>query len=174
MSAGPPAKKRKSDGLGEASSSGPAFASSSSSSAPIASEQQSSAASRLLRFTGHLHFRQRLTLAVLSGRAIRIDKIRSASTEPGITNSEASFLRLLEKITNGSKVEIGYTGTSIFLKPGGVAGGKVTHDCGSDKSIAWFLEWIIVLAPFAKRELQLTLKGITTNHDELGVSVGTE
>ena len=146
-------------------------AASSSSTAQVLSEQQSSAASRLLKFTGHMHFRQRLILSILSGRPIRIDKIRSQNTEPGITTCEASFLRLLEKVTNGSKVEIGYTGTSIFFKPGVVAGGKVSHDCGLDKSIGWFLEWIVVLAPFAKRELHLTMKGITTSHDELGVHI---
>ncbi|KDN45735.1 18S rRNA biogenesis protein [Tilletiaria anomala UBC 951] len=145
----------------------------SGSSVPSASEQQSASASRLMRFTGHAYLRQRIVLSVLSGRPIRIDKIRASSsfTEPGLSNYEASFLRLIEKITNGSKVEIGYTGTSIFLKPGIVSGGKVTHDCGADKSISWYLEWIICLAPFAKRELHLTLKGITTHYNELGADI---
>lgn len=135
------------------------------------SEVTEVAASRLIKFTGALCFRQRLALAVLSGRPVRIDGIRANSVSPGLTSAEASFLRLLDKVTNGSKIEIGYTGTSVFFRPGVVRGGKVSHDCPLDKSIAWFLEWIIPLAPFAKRELHLTLTGITTGPDSLGVDL---
>ncbi|PWN47826.1 18S rRNA biogenesis protein [Violaceomyces palustris] len=125
--------------------------------------------SRLLRFTGHSHFRQRLILSILSGRPVRIDAIRPEDQEPGIRDFEAGFLRLLEKVTNGSHVEISYTGTSVLLRPGVIAGGTVNHDCGTSRSIGYFLEWITILAPFAKKELTLNLKGITTAEGDLGV-----
>ena len=73
---------------------------------------------RVLRFSGHAYLRQRLVLATLAGRPVRIDKIRPDDEEPGLRDFEASFLRLLEKITNGSAVEINYTGTSIYFQPG--------------------------------------------------------
>lgn len=122
-------------------------------------------ATRLLRFTSHRYFRSRLILSVLSGRPVRIDAIRADSSSPGLRDYEASFLRLLEKVTNGSHVEISYTGTSVLLRPGSIAGGNVTHDCGTTRGVGYFLEWMAVLAPFAKRELTLTLKGITTGGD---------
>lgn len=123
---------------------------------------------RVLRFTGHAYFRQRLVLATLAGRPVRIDRIRPDDEEPGLRNFEASFLRLLEKLTNGSAVEINYTGTSMFYQPGIVYGGTVTHDCGTTRGIGYFLEWIVALAPFAKEELSLTLRGITSGQGDLG------
>lgn len=125
--------------------------------------------SRLLRFTGHRNFRQRLILSLVSQRPVRIDSIRPDSSSPGIRDFEANFLRLIEKITNGSHVEISYTGTSILLKPGVIAGGKVVHDCSLTRGIGYWLEWIVVLAPFAKKELSLTLRGVTNMDGDLGV-----
>ena len=125
--------------------------------------------SRLLRFTGHRNFRQRLILALVSQRPVRIDSIRPDSSSPGIRDFEANFLRLIEKLTNGSHVEISYTGTSVLLKPGVIAGGKVVHECSLTRGIGYWLEWVVVLAPFAKKELALTLKGVTNMDGDLGV-----
>ncbi|SPO28056.1 related to RCL1 - RNA terminal phosphate cyclase-like protein [Ustilago trichophora] len=129
----------------------------------------SDAKSRLLRFTGHRNFRQRLILSLVSQRPVRIDSIRPDSSSPGIRDFEANFLRLIEKVTNGSHVEISYTGTSILLKPGVISGGKVVHDCSLTRGIGYWLEWMVVLAPFAKKELYLTLKGVTNMDGDLGM-----
>lgn len=64
----------------------------------------------ILRYEGHNFFRQRLILATLSNKIVRIDKIRSDEDHPGLKDYEVSFLRLLEKVTNGAVIEIGYTG----------------------------------------------------------------
>ena len=61
-------------------------------------------------------------------------------------------------------------GTAILLKPGIIAGGPVTHECPLSRSIGYFLEPVIMLAPFAKKPLQLTLRGITTDDNDLSVS----
>jgi RNA 3'-terminal phosphate cyclase len=37
-----------------------------------------------LNYSGHLHFRHRLVLAVLSGKVIKIDKIRPGDKNPGL------------------------------------------------------------------------------------------
>ena len=37
-----------------------------------------------LSFSGHEHFRHRLVLSIISGRPVRIDKIRSADANPGL------------------------------------------------------------------------------------------
>ena len=60
-------------------------------------------------------------------------------------------------------------GTAILLKPGVIAGGPVTHDCPLSRSIGYFLEPVIMLAPFSKRPLQLTLRGITSDDRDLSV-----
>lgn len=125
----------------------------------------------LIHFQSHLFFRQRLVIATLLSKPIRIDNIRSDDNNPGITDYEAGFLRLLEKITNGTNVEISYTGTSILYQPGSLTGGAITHTCSHSKSIGWYLEHVLVLAPFLKHPLNLTLHGITT--DGVDVSVDT-
>lgn len=68
--------------------------------------------SGVLRFEGCQNLRQRLILATLCGRAVRIDNIRSRSENPGLRDFEASLLRLLEKVTDGCLVEINETGPS--------------------------------------------------------------
>lgn len=110
-------------------------------------------------------------LAILTGKHIRIDKIRSEDKNPGLRDFEISLLRLLEKITNGTIIEISVTGTSILLKPGIIFGGVLQHDCPKSRSIGYFLEPIIMLAPFAKRPVQLTLKGITTDDHDLSADL---
>jgi RNA 3'-terminal phosphate cyclase-like protein len=89
-----------------------------------------------LKFRGHQHLRLRLVLAIISGKAVQIDGIRSNEKDPGLRGAwfprlvsqeltsatrklpdyEVNFLRLLEKITNGSHMEISYTGMHTFLQ----------------------------------------------------------
>ncbi|CAE6357346.1 unnamed protein product [Rhizoctonia solani] len=123
----------------------------------------------LVRFTGHNYFRQRITLSILSGKAVRIDGIRPDDQNPGLRDFEASFLRLVEKVTNGSIIEISYTGTSVLVKPGIISGGPVTHECPLSRSIGYFLEPLVAIAPFSKKPLSLTLKGITSDEKDLSV-----
>lgn len=52
-----------------------------------------------------------------------------------------------------------------------IAGGPVVHDCPLSRSIGYFLETVVMLAPFAKKPLQLTLRGITTDDQDLSVSL---
>lgn len=66
--------------------------------------------SDLLRFTSHRHLRQRLLLSILSGKSLRIDAIRSDDVQVGLRDYEINLLRLIEKVTNGSTVEISTTG----------------------------------------------------------------
>ncbi|KAG6832329.1 hypothetical protein H0H87_001970 [Tephrocybe sp. NHM501043] len=125
----------------------------------------------LLHFSGHQHFRHRLVLSILSGKHVKIDKIRPEDKNPGLRDFEISLLRLLEKITNGTLIEISVTGTAILLKPGVILGGPLTHDCPLSRAIGYYLEPIIMLAPFCKTPLQLTLQGITTDENDLSVDL---
>lgn len=128
---------------------------------------------------GAVQFRQRLVVSILSNRPLLIRNIRSDDLEsPGLREHEASFLRLLDRMTNGSTVEINATGTQLRFKPGVLLGGDIDHSCpipdppslddngtasSSSRfaSVGWFLEGILPLAPFGKAPLHLTLEGIT-------------
>ncbi|GBC04694.1 hypothetical protein RclHR1_05810006 [Rhizophagus clarus] len=124
---------------------------------------------KVLKFSGHGYLRQRLILATLSGQIVKIDKIRSEDDDPGLRDFEASFLRLLEKVTNGSTIEINYSGTAILYKPGVITGGKIYHECGTSRAIGYFLEPLIALAPFGKQAFDLTLTGITNDNTDISV-----
>lgn len=62
-----------------------------------------------------------------------------------------------------------FAGTSVLLKPGVITGGEVTHDCPLSRSIGYFLEPLVAIAPFAKTRVHMTLKGITTDDKDLSV-----
>ncbi|KAF8798189.1 18S rRNA biogenesis protein [Phlegmacium glaucopus] len=127
--------------------------------------------SSIVHFSGHQHLRSRLVLSILSGKHVRIDKIRSEDKNPGLRDYEISLLRLLEKVTNGTVIEISVTGTAILLRPGIILGGTLQHDCPTSRSIGYFLEAIVKLAPFAKKPIHLTLKGITTDEHDLSTDI---
>jgi RNA 3'-terminal phosphate cyclase-like protein len=125
----------------------------------------------MMKLEGSAYFRQRLICSTLSGKSVLIKNIRSNSENPGLQDYEASLLRLLDKITNGCVIQIDETGTTLCYKPGILVGGKHNHDCGKTRSIGYFLEAIVVLAPFCKKPLSITLTGITNHTDNLDISV---
>lgn len=126
-----------------------------------------------LRFTGHRAFTQRLVLATLTGRPVHISKIRSSSpTQPGLAPHEVSFLRLLETVTNGSVIDVSYSGTTITYQPGLITGTVpgVNASLASDviehvvpatctRGITYFLVPLALLAPFAKAHMSVRFSG---------------
>ena len=141
-----------------------------------------------LKFEGAEHLTTRLVLSTLTGRPIRISKIRETShTNPGLTPSEVSFFRLLDSITNGSAIEFSMTGTTVVYRPGliigsangyGASGGVIKHELPRDnaKGVSWFLIPLCMLAGFAKAPLNVlfTGSGVITSATQAGdVSVDT-
>ncbi|KAM6986158.1 RNA 3'-terminal phosphate cyclase-like protein [Aplochiton taeniatus] len=120
-------------------------------------------ASQGLIYDGCNFFRQRLVLSTLSGKRVKIKNIRSKDETPGLRDFEASLIRLLDKVTNGTRIEINQTGTVLFYQPGLLYGGVVEHDCSTQRSIGYYLEALLMLAPFMKNPLKAVLKGVT-NH----------
>jgi len=120
-------------------------------------------ASNCVSFEGANFLRQRLVLATLSGKAVKIKKIRAKEQNPGINEYESSFIRLLDKITNGSRIEVNETGTALYYQPGLLLGGELEHDCNVGRGIGYFLEPLLQMAPFTKNHLKIRLKGVTNN-----------
>jgi RNA 3'-terminal phosphate cyclase-like protein len=135
-----------------------------------------------LKFTGSKYLVQRLVLATLTGRTIRISQIRSSShTSPGLAPHEVSFLRLLDAITNGSEIEFSYTGTALAYKPGlitgsaagyGAQGGVIRHELPAEctRGVSYFLVPLCLLAPFSKTKVDVlfTGPGVITSSTETG------
>ena len=118
-----------------------------------------------LRFNqGSNYFRQRLVLSFLTSRPIKIEEIRSKSDlNVGLAPFEVSFLHLLDAISNGSKIKISETGTEVSVIPGALTGGSFSYSCDKSRPLSYYLEPILLLAPFCKKPLQLTLKGRLQN-----------
>jgi len=137
-----------------------------------------------LRFQSHKAFTSRLVLSTLLGRAVRIDQIRPDSpTSTGLAPHEISFLRLLEAVTNGSHIEISYTGTVLLYKPGLVTGsasgsgatsaGVLRHEipANNTRGLSYFLLPICLLAPFSKSKFNVLFTGpgvITSSTERWG------
>jgi len=119
--------------------------------------------SRFQEYTGSNFLRQRLVLATLTSRSVRISNIRTRDDDPGLQEAEAGFVRLLDKMTNGSKVEVNETGTQLTYQPGQLLGGRVEHQCSHSRGVGYWLEPILALAPFCKNPLHLILTGVTNN-----------
>eukprot|EP00127_Corallochytrium_limacisporum_P002491 Clim_evm48s128 gene=Clim_evmTU48s128 len=124
-----------------------------------------------LVFEGANYMRQRLVLSMLSGKSIRIEKIRYRDADPGVQDFEASFLRLLDKLSNGTAIEINESGTVLTFTPGAITGGDIEHDCNVARSIGYYLEPIVPILVFAKKFTSLTLRGVTNNEEDPSVDL---
>lgn len=124
-----------------------------------------------LKYEGCNYLRQRLILATLSGRSVEITNIRHKEDNPGLQEYEASFIRLMDAITNGSRIEVNETGTRLFYQPGLLAGGRIEHDCNTHRGIGYYLEALVCLAPFCKKAVHAVLRGVT--NDPIDPSVDT-
>ena len=137
------------------------------------SKIMSTSNNKTLRFDdGATQFRQRICVSILSHRPLLIRNIRADDLQnPGLKEYEASFLRLIDQMTNGSKMEINNTGTQLRFQPGVLLGGDISHSCPDSRSIGWFLEGILPLAPFGKEPLAMFFTGITDGCCEVDPSV---
>jgi len=122
-----------------------------------------------LTFTGSNYLRQRLVLSTLSGKPLRVKEIRSQDEEPGLREFEVNLIRLLDKITNGSRIEVSETGTSFYYQPGLLYGGTIDHECCKLKALGYYLEVLVALGPFCKKALHVTLRGVTNNQSDPSV-----
>jgi RNA 3'-terminal phosphate cyclase-like protein len=135
-----------------------------------------------IRFTTHKSLTHRLVLSTLTGRPVHISQIRSSSpTQTGLAPHEISFLRLLESVTNGSSIQISYTGTTLTYSPGlitgsveglGASGGviKCVLPDTITRGVSWFLIPLCILAPFSKAPVNVRFEGdgVITSATETG------
>ncbi|XP_001604756.1 probable RNA 3'-terminal phosphate cyclase-like protein [Nasonia vitripennis] len=123
----------------------------------------------ILLYEGCNYLRYRLILSTLSGKPVKITDIRTADDDPGLRECEISFVRLLDKITNGSRIELNETGTSLYYSPGLLSGGEIDHECSLQRGIGYYLEGVMALAPFCKTPVSIKLRGVTNNTQDPSV-----
>ena len=81
------------------------------------------------------------------------------------------MLKLLDSITNGTRTDINETGTSLYFMPGMLTGGKCEFDCQLARSMGYYLQVLMCLAPFFKQPLEITLNGVTNDPIDASVSI---
>uniref|UniRef100_A0A0N4ZR32 RNA 3'-terminal phosphate cyclase-like protein n=1 Tax=Parastrongyloides trichosuri TaxID=131310 RepID=A0A0N4ZR32_PARTI len=123
--------------------------------------------SEQLTYSGSNFLRQRLAYSLISGRGVKIIDIRYKDENPGIRDFEKKLFKLIDQITNGVKITINETGTVVNFEPGVLIGGSISFDCGTERSISYFLEILVILGSFCKRPINAKLTGITNKYDEL-------
>lgn len=124
-----------------------------------------------LFYKGCNFFRQRLVLSVLSGKPVKISEIRAQDHVPGLREFEISLVRLIDKITNGTIVELNETGTALYFQPGLLYGGTLEHECSLERGIGYYLEALFMLGFFCKQPLNVTLRGVTSNNIDPSVDL---
>ena len=128
-----------------------------------------------VRFTGAKDFRTRVLVSVLSGKACVIRDIRvngGDAEKIGLRDYEVSLLRLIDKLTNGTKIDISEDGTAVRFNPGVVKGGRrLTHECATSRGIGYYVEPTLALGLFAKKRIDLTLTGVTNDDADVSVDV---
>lgn len=115
-------------------------------------------------YKGSNYLRQRLILSVLSGKPIEISEIRTLEDEPGLKEFEVNLIRLFDKVTNGTSIELNETGTSLYFLPGLLQGGTIEHDCCVERGIGYYLEALLMFGLFCKQPLNAKLRGVTSNN----------
>ena len=124
----------------------------------------------LINLKGSDFFRVKIAYSLLLNKPIIISNMRENSINPGLSDYEISFLRLVEKITNGTKVEISRTGTIIKFFPGIITNNyseEVEFECNNSKNVTYYLEGITPIAMFGKESLKLSLIGVTNNQNDI-------
>ena len=117
---------------------------------------------RPLVFHGPGNLRDILVLATLLGRSVEVRGVREAvSGAPGIRDEELIFVRLLDQVTDGGRLEINDVGTRLRYVPGTLVGGTVEHDCTCGRGLGYFLEPLLFLGPWGRLPLNVTLHGLT-------------
>ena len=70
-----------------------------------------------VKLNGSNYLRQRIILSTLSGKSLKITKIRETESNPGVTEEEMNLLRLVERKPFYTGSIFFPTGSIIFFKP---------------------------------------------------------
>lgn len=117
------------------------------------------------------NFRQALTLSLLAERPLTIKQLNHDLETPGIQDYQVKAVKMLQQMTNGTKLEVSKDGLDIRFFPGLVTnnnGRLLVFHCGEERSIGYFLEMAMIVSLFGKHTLEMQLTGIT--NDSLDVS----
>ncbi|GKT27805.1 putative multi-domain containing protein [Aduncisulcus paluster] len=117
-------------------------------------------------------FAMKITLSLLSSKPIEINNIRVLEADMGLKEHEKSFLNLIKHITLGTKIEISTTEDNVIFTPGTIEGGDLdVFECSNSRSLSYYIEYLLLLLPFARENTVIGLSGVTDADEELSLDV---
>ncbi len=105
--------------------------------------------------------RTAVALSAVTGKGIRVTNIRKNRPNPGLKQQHLKALETAAKICQAQISGLFPGSTELSFVPVEIKGGKYDIDIGTAGSITLFLQCIMPALPFAKEEVELTIKGGT-------------
>jgi RNA 3'-phosphate cyclase len=106
-------------------------------------------------------FRLSLALSALTGRRVRVTRIRAGRPKPGLARQHLAAAEALMDLCRGDAEGLELGSTSVAFRPGGIRGGRLNVDVGTAGSVTLVLQAVLVPALFAVQPTTLTIRGGT-------------
>ncbi len=105
--------------------------------------------------------RTAVALSAVTGREIRVTKIRKNRQNPGLKQQHLKALETAARICEARVSGLFPGSTEISFAPVEIKGGKYDIDIGTAGSITLLLQCLMPALPFAKEKVELTIRGGT-------------
>lgn len=105
--------------------------------------------------------RTAVALSAVTGKEIRVTNIRKNRPNPGLKQQHLKALEAAARIFKAQISGLFPGSTELSFAPVEIGGGKYDIDIGTAGSITLLLQCIMPALPFAKEEVELTVKGGT-------------
>jgi RNA 3'-terminal phosphate cyclase (ATP) len=105
--------------------------------------------------------RTAVALSAVTGREIRVTKIRKNRQNPGLKQQHLKALETAARICEARVSGLFPGSTELSFAPVEIKGGKYDIDIGTAGSITLFLQCLMPALPFAKEKVELTIRGGT-------------
>ncbi|WP_292380833.1 RNA 3'-terminal phosphate cyclase [Methanosarcina sp. UBA289] len=105
--------------------------------------------------------RTAVALSAVTGKEIRVTNIRKNRPNPGLKQQHLKALEAAARIFKAQISGLFPGSTELSFAPVEIEGGKYDIDIGTAGSITLLLQCIMPALPFAKEEVELTVKGGT-------------
>jgi RNA 3'-phosphate cyclase len=106
-------------------------------------------------------FRLSLSLSALTGRRVRVTRIRAGRPKPGLARQHLVAAEALQKLCGADAEGLELGSTSVTFRPRGIRGGRLNLDVGTAGSVTLVLQAVLVPALFAAQPTTLSIRGGT-------------
>ncbi|CDG64865.1 MAG: hypothetical protein PWQ15_538 [Methanobacterium sp.] len=100
-------------------------------------------------------------LAVVTGKPLSIENIRSKRTKPGLMPQHLNAVQALAKLSQAKVTGLELGSTQITFQPGPMQGGKLEVDVKTAGSVSLILQALMIPSFFADSPLEITITGGT-------------